>query len=73
MAQSYHARLWMELAEDARVAAGRLSDPELQRQLLIIAAGYEALARREESLARIHVPANSNGSAPLETPETGRS
>ena len=66
MPTSDQAQLWLEMAKETRVAAGSLSDQELRRQLLIIAAGYEALARRMESLSRGYAPANSN-----ETPQFG--
>jgi hypothetical protein len=49
------------MAEEARKVAARLHDPELRRQLLIIAASYEALARRTETLAMVTEIANSNG------------
>jgi hypothetical protein len=42
--------------------AARLRDPELRRQMLLIAAGYEALARRSEALARVAAIAISTAS-----------
>ena len=52
--------VWRGMADEARKVAARLHDPELQRQMLIIAASYEALARRTEALARVTAVANSN-------------
>ncbi len=54
--------VWRGMAQEARAVAARLRDPELRRQMLIIAAGYEALARRTEALARITDLANFRGS-----------
>jgi hypothetical protein len=47
------------MGEEARAVAARLRDPDLRRQMLIIAAGYEALARRSDALARFAAIANS--------------
>jgi hypothetical protein len=52
--------VWLGMAEEARKVAARLHDPELRRQMLIIGASYEALARRTETLATITAVAISN-------------
>ena len=54
--------VWRGMAEEARTVAARLHDPELRRQMLIVAASYEALARRTETLATVSIVANSKES-----------
>jgi hypothetical protein len=51
------------MAQQARLAAVRLRDPELRRQLLIVAGCYEAMAKRADALAGIVEAANENSSA----------
>jgi hypothetical protein len=60
MAKTHQAELWLSMAAQARVVAGRLYDNELRLQMLVVAAGYEALARRVEALAKVGAPANNN-------------
>jgi hypothetical protein len=45
-------------AQQARLAAARLRDPELRRQLLIVAGCYEAMAKRADALTRTLEAAN---------------
>jgi hypothetical protein len=47
---------WRQLAQDARVAADRLGDPDAKRTMLEIAEGYEQLA----SLAEKKMASKSN-------------
>ena len=54
------AEIWRGMAEEARKVASRLHDAGLRHELLIIAAKYETLARKTETLARIAAAANSN-------------
>jgi hypothetical protein len=51
--------VWRGMADEARNVAARLHDAELRRQMLIIAASYEALARRSEALNTITAFAQS--------------
>ena len=37
---------WLECAQDARVMAERITDPEAQRAMREIAANYETIAKR---------------------------
>jgi hypothetical protein len=48
------------MAQEARKAAARLRDPDLRRQLLIVAGCYEAMAKRADALARTLEAANEN-------------
>jgi len=43
---------WRERAEEALVRAEQLSDPEAQRMMLEVAAGYERLAQKAEERLR---------------------
>lgn len=43
---------WRDCAREARAAAGRIGDPQSERQMLEIARGYEYLAQRAEEKAR---------------------
>ena len=65
---SSHQELWLEMAVEARIAAERLYDRELRLQMLVVAAGYEAMAKRIETLAKVHTPANTNDLTALPTP-----
>jgi hypothetical protein len=47
------------MADEAREVAAGLRNPELRRQMLLIAAKYDALAKRTESFAKIAAVANS--------------
>jgi hypothetical protein len=44
---------WLARAEEARAIASKMADPELKRQMLIIALGYERIARHAEEQARL--------------------
>ena len=46
------AKHWRERAEEARVHAEQMSDPESRRMMLAIAGDYDQLAKRAEELAR---------------------
>jgi hypothetical protein len=39
---------WRDRAEEARVHADQMSNPEAQRMMLEVAAGYDKLAKRAE-------------------------
>ena len=43
---------WRDCAREARAAAGRIGDPQSERQMLEIARGYEYLAQRAEERVR---------------------
>ena len=51
MSMSEKALIWRNLAEKARLAAQDLRDDALRLQMLMIAARYEAIARRAEAMA----------------------
>jgi hypothetical protein len=57
------AAIWFGMAQQARVAAARLRDPELRRQLLIVAGCYEAMGKRADALAGTQEAANENSAA----------
>ena len=40
-------RYWLDRAERARSVAESMTDPELKRMMLDVAAGYERLAKRK--------------------------
>jgi hypothetical protein len=40
--------VWRKVEEEARIAAGRMTDPEPKRTMLFIAEGYKLLADRAE-------------------------
>ena len=42
------AKHWQDRAEEARVHADQMSDPEARRMMLEVAAGYDKLAKRAE-------------------------
>ena len=42
-------KYWHERAEEARATAEGMSDPEAKRAMLVIAAGYELIAKRAEA------------------------
>ena len=44
----YRARLWWQLMEQARKAAGLIRDADLRAQMLVIAAKYKVLALHAE-------------------------
>ena len=45
-------RYWLDRAERARYVASSMTDPELKRMMLDVAAGYERLAKRAEERRR---------------------
>jgi hypothetical protein len=55
-----HTTIWRGMAEEARAVAARQHDPELRRQMLILAAKYEALARMAQASALRGSAANTN-------------
>ena len=57
------AVIWFGMAQQARLAATRLRDPELRRQLLIVAGCYEAMAKRADALTRTPEAANENSAS----------
>jgi len=46
--RSYQASLWRDLAKEAVTIADRTRQPEVRRQLILIAARYLAMAERVE-------------------------
>jgi hypothetical protein len=44
---------WLARAAEARAIASKMADPELKRQMLIIALGYERIARHAEEQAQL--------------------
>ena len=50
MPLSYNATAWRQMAERARELADRLRNPALSAPLLRMAAGFDALAERVDSL-----------------------
>jgi hypothetical protein len=57
------AIIWFGMAHEARRAAAQLRDPELRRQLLIVAGCYEAMAKRADALTRTREAANENSAS----------
>ena len=55
---SLSAEHWSERAEEARVQAEQMNDPEAKRMMLAIVAGYEQLAARVEKRERAALKAN---------------
>jgi len=51
MNMSEKALIWHNLAQKARLAAQDLRDDALRQEMLMIAARYEAIARRAEAMA----------------------
>jgi hypothetical protein len=49
---SNDARYWLDRADRARYVAESMTDPELKRMMLDVAAGYERLAKRAEERRR---------------------
>jgi hypothetical protein len=49
----YDSEHWLACANEARALAKRLADPETKRQMLIIALGYERIARHAEEHVRL--------------------
>jgi hypothetical protein len=45
---SYQATLWREMAKEAAVAADRVGDPGVRREMWSMAARYMAMAERVE-------------------------
>jgi hypothetical protein len=54
------SEVWLAMAEQAHQAAVGLHDPELRRQMLLIARKYETLAEGTKAFAKIADVANSN-------------
>ena len=48
---SYQASLWREMAKEALVVADRVRDPGVQREMILMAARYMAMAARVEDWA----------------------
>jgi hypothetical protein len=46
MSGPYATSLWLQMAAKARTVAGDLQDPELKREMLRIAEGYDTMAER---------------------------
>jgi hypothetical protein len=46
------AARWRELANDVRLAAEQMNDPEARRSLLMIANSYDRIAQRAEAKAK---------------------
>ncbi len=44
--------VWRDLAAEARAVAATLHNPDLRRQMLVIARRYEAFAKRDDMLDR---------------------
>jgi hypothetical protein len=55
-----HVAICLGMADEARTAAARLDDPGLRRQLFILAAKYEVLARNAKASALGAAAANCN-------------
>jgi hypothetical protein len=51
MSRPYEVSLWLQMSAKARTVAGDLHDPELGREMLRIAEGYNAMAERAAMLA----------------------
>jgi hypothetical protein len=51
MSRPYEVSLWLQMSAKARTVAGDLHDPELRREMLRIAEGYNAMAERAAVLA----------------------
>jgi hypothetical protein len=51
MSGPYEVSLWLQMAAKARPVVGGLHDPELPREMLRIAEGYNAMAARSVVLA----------------------
>ena len=47
---------WLVRAEDARLDAAAMNDPQAKRMMLVMAAGYERLAAHAVSLERSGLP-----------------
>ena len=54
MGSSEQAAIWWSMAQKARLAACDLHDGALRLQMLMIAARYEAIARRTAAMADDH-------------------
>ena len=54
MAKRSFVERWLQMAHDARVAAGKMRDAESQRTMLEIAVNYERLAERAAQLEADH-------------------
>ena len=48
---SYQASLWREMAKEALAVADRARDPGVQREMILMAARYMAMAERIEDWA----------------------
>jgi hypothetical protein len=55
-----HSVIWLGMAEEARTVAAQLDDLGLRRQMLILAAKYELLARNAKASALRGVAADCN-------------
>ena len=51
MNMTIQATIWRGLAHEAARAAAQMHDPELRISMLSIAASYEGMAKRAESMA----------------------
>jgi hypothetical protein len=49
----YDAEHWLARAEEARALARKMVVPEIKRQMLVIALGYERIARHAEEQAKL--------------------
>jgi hypothetical protein len=47
---------WLVRAEDARLDAAAMNDPQAKRMMLVMAAGYEKLAAHAMNLERSGLP-----------------
>ncbi len=50
------AAQWLIRAEDARLEAAAMNDPQARRMMLIVASGYDRLAEYAASLERLGLP-----------------
>ena len=47
---------WLVRAEDARLDAAAMNDPQAKRMMLVMPAGYERMAEHTASLERLGLP-----------------
>jgi hypothetical protein len=55
------AQHWRDRAEEARVQAADMRDPQARRQMLVIADGYDHLAQRAEERAKVSISLTTSG------------